>query len=71
MLCQFLLYSKMNQLYIYIYPLFFGFPSLLGHHSALKIWLSLDHLPSLKVQSAVARSSGSQDHLKCYVQIDT
>ena len=23
MLCQFLLYSKMNQLYIYIYPLFF------------------------------------------------
>ena len=35
MLCQFLLYSKMNQLYIYIYPLFFGFPSHLGHHSAL------------------------------------
>ena len=25
----------MNQLYIYIYPLFFGFPSHLGHHSAL------------------------------------
>ena len=24
MLCYFLLYSKMNQLYIYIYPLFFG-----------------------------------------------
>ena len=35
MLCQFLLYSKLNQLYIYIYPLFFGFPSHLGHHRAL------------------------------------
>ena len=35
MLCQFLLYSKMNQLCIYIYPLFFGLPSHLGHHRAL------------------------------------
>ena len=34
-LCQFLLYSKVNQLYVYIYPLFFGFPSHLGHHTAL------------------------------------
>ena len=34
-LCQFLLYSKANQLYVYIYPLFFGFPSHLGHHRAL------------------------------------
>ena len=25
----------MNQLYVYIYPLFFGFPSHLGHHRAL------------------------------------
>ena len=25
MLCQFLLYSKVNQLYVYIYPLFFRF----------------------------------------------
>ena len=32
---SFLLYSKVNQLYIYIYPLFFGFPSHLGHHRAL------------------------------------
>ena len=32
----FLLYSKMNQLYIYIYPLFFGFPS----HFEL-LWQSL------------------------------
>ena len=35
MFCQFLLYSKVNQLYVYIYPLFFGFSSHLGHHSAL------------------------------------
>ena len=35
MLCQFLLYSKVNQLYVYIYPLFFGFPSHLGHHRVL------------------------------------
>ena len=27
--------SKMNQLYMYIHPLFFGFPSHLGHHRAL------------------------------------
>ena len=26
MLCSFLLYNKVNQLYVYIYPLFFGFP---------------------------------------------
>ena len=35
MLCQFLLYGKVNQLYVYICPLFFGFPSHLGHHRAL------------------------------------
>ena len=29
--CQFLLYSKENQLNIYIYPLFLGFTSHLGH----------------------------------------
>ena len=28
MLCQFLLYSKVNQLYVYIYSHFFGFPSI-------------------------------------------
>ena len=32
-----MLYSKVNQLYIYIYPLFFEFPSQLGHHRALCI----------------------------------
>ena len=35
MLCQFLLYSRVNQLYVYLYPLFFGFPSHLGHHRSL------------------------------------
>ena len=35
MLCQFQLCSKVNQLYIYIYPLSFGFPSHLGHRRAL------------------------------------
>ena len=37
MLCSFLLYSKVNQLYIYIYPHFFGFPSHWSHHRALSI----------------------------------
>ena len=32
--CWFLLYSKVNQLHVYIYPLFFGFPSHLCHHKA-------------------------------------
>ena len=35
MLCQFLLYSKVNLLYIYINLLFFEFPSHLGHHRPL------------------------------------
>ena len=30
---KFLLYGKMNHLCIYMYPLFFGFPSLLSHQS--------------------------------------
>ena len=30
-----LLCSKVNQLYVYIYHLFFGFPSHLGHHRAM------------------------------------
>ena len=34
MLCWFLLYCKVNQPHVYIYPLFFGFPSYLGHHRA-------------------------------------
>ena len=32
---QFLLYRKVNQPYIYIHPLFFGFPSYLGRYRVL------------------------------------
>ena len=35
MFFQFLLYSEVNQPYVYIYPLPSGFPSHLGHHRAL------------------------------------
>ena len=35
MVCMFLLYSKVNQLYVSIYLPFFGFPSHSGHHRAL------------------------------------
>ena len=35
MLGQLILYSKVSQLYVYIYPLFFGFPSHSGHHRTL------------------------------------
>jgi len=31
----YLLYSKVNQLYIYIYSFLFGLPSHVGHHRAL------------------------------------
>ena len=34
MFYSFLLYNKVNQLFVYIYPLFFGFPSHLGHYRA-------------------------------------
>lgn len=33
--CQFLPYGKVNQLYVYIFALFFGFPSQISHHKAL------------------------------------
>ena len=39
MLCQFLLYSKVNQLYICRNLVIFGFPSLIGHHRALSSFL--------------------------------
>ena len=35
MLCYFLLCSKANQLSVHTHPLFFGFPSHLGHHRAV------------------------------------
>ena len=34
LLCHILLYSKVSQPYVYIYPFFFGFPSHLGHYRA-------------------------------------
>ena len=39
MLCQFLLYSKVNQLYVYIYPLLLESPSHLGHQQALSSFM--------------------------------
>jgi len=51
MLCQFLLYIKVNHLYIYIYPLFFGFPSHLGHHGALSRFPALHSRFSLVIYS--------------------
>ena len=35
MLHSFLVYSRVSQLYSNMYPLFFGFPSHLGHHRSL------------------------------------
>ena len=35
MLCSFLLYSRLSQLHIYIYPLFFRFFSHIGHYRVL------------------------------------
>ena len=35
MLCQFIMYSRVNQPCIHIYPLFLGFPSHLDRHGAL------------------------------------
>ena len=35
MLCSFLLCSRVNQPYVYIYPLFLGFPPHLGHQRGL------------------------------------
>ena len=35
MLCYFLLYGKVNPLYVHVYPLFCRFPSHLGHHRVL------------------------------------
>ena len=42
MLCYLLLYSKVNHLYIYIYPFFFGFPSCLGHSRTLSRFFSYE-----------------------------
>ena len=50
------MYSKVNQLYIYIYPLFFGFLSHLGHHRALSrvpCAIPSHYLPILYIASIV------------------
>ena len=36
MLCYFLQYNKVNQLYVHIYTQFFRFPSHLGHHKSIE-----------------------------------
>ena len=41
LLCQFLLYCKVNQPCVYMYPLSFGFPSHLGHHRTLSSLCSI------------------------------
>ena len=56
MLCQFLPYSKINQLYVYIYPLVFGFPSDLGHHRALS-----------RVSSAIQQIQFSSLYIVVYI----
>ena len=35
LLCRFLQYTAVNQLYVYIHPLFFGSPLHLGRHRAM------------------------------------
>ena len=55
MLCEFLLYSKVNQLYIYMYPLFFGFPSHLGHHRASQFSFFLAAQHGLRDLSSLTR----------------
>ena len=47
MLCSFLLYSEVNQLYIYMHPPLFGFPSHLSHHRALSVFPALHSRLSL------------------------
>ena len=67
MLCQFLLYSKVNQLYVYIYPLIFGFPSHLDHHSIESSFLSYavgsQQLSILYVVSIVCRCQSQSPSL--------
>ena len=52
MLYSFLLYSKLNQLYVYLHLLFSGFPYHLGHHRALST--SLGSIVSSSILSIVS-----------------
>ena len=64
-LCQFLLYGKVNQLYVYMYSPFFGFPSHLGHRwilsripCAVTVKVkSLSRIPLFTTQWAVAHQA--------------
>ena len=71
MLCYFMLYSEVNQTYIYIYPLFFGFPSHLGLHRALSSLCYMAGIHQLSIGKPVlhtvvyicqSQSSNSSSH---------
>ena len=52
----------MNQLYVYIYPLFFGFPSHLGHQRALEIYTVKFNLFGILKQAKVTCDRNNQDN---------
>ena len=66
--CLFLLYSKVNQLYIYTYPLSFGFPSHLGYRRVLSRvlcviqWVLISSLSYTKFQYCVYINSNLRIH---------
>ena len=60
--CYFLLYSKVNQLYIYIYPLFYGFPLHLDHHCTFLVAHTLKN--PLAIQETWVQSLGWEDPFK-------
>ena len=49
MLCTFLLYSKENHPFLYVYPLPFAFPSHSGHRTALAQFSALHSRFSLVI----------------------
>ena len=59
MLCYFLLYSKVSQVHICIYPLIFGFLSVLGHHEALSKLLLCSQFSFSSVQFSLSVMSDS------------
>ena len=62
--CISLLYSKMNQPYLYLYPLAFGFPSHSGHHSVLS------RVPGAIHYVLIQFSSAAQSRLTLYDPVD-
>ena len=59
MLCYFLLYSKVSQVHLCIYPLIFGFLSVLGHHGALSKLLLCSQFSFSSVQFSLSVMSNS------------